>query len=164
MTNKTAFTPEELYLLWKAPNTIAVAIMTAHPGGLFSEMVASVKSISAARDIYPSELMQSILTFEQSEVDGFSERIKAEAAERGAQTADDVLAMAITDIRSALGVLRPKAQPEEVQEYRRMLVEHAEKVAQAGKEGGFLGIGGVRVSEAEERILAEIRLAVNRLH
>ena len=164
MTHKTAFTPEELYLLWKAPNTISVAIMTAQPGGLFSEMVASVKSITAARGIYPSELMQSILTLEQSEVDGFSERIKTEAAERGAQTPDDMLAMAIADIRSALGVLRPKALPEEIQEYRQMLVEHAEKVAQAGKEGGFLGIGGVRVSEAEERILAEIRLAANRLH
>jgi hypothetical protein len=164
MTNKTAFTPEELYLLWKAPNTIAVAIMTAQPGGLLSEMVASVKSITEARQTSPSEMMQSILTLEQTEVDQFSERIKAEAVERGAQTADDVLAMAISDIRGALAVLRLKAQPEEIQEYRQMLIEHAERIAQAGKEGGFLGIGGVRISEAEERVLAEIRMAANRLH
>ena len=163
MTHKNAFTAEELYLLWKAPNTIAVAIMTAHPGGLLAEMVASVKSVTTARDIYPSELMQSILTIEQSEADQFSERIKAEAAQRGAQTPDDVLAMAISDVRLALGVLRQKAQPIETQEYQHMLIEHAEKVAQAGKEGGFLGIGGVRVTEAEERVLAEIRLAVNRV-
>jgi len=38
-----------------------------------------------------------------------------------------------------------------------MMVSIAEAVAEASKEGGFLGFGGVRVSDKEESILAQIR-------
>ena len=38
-----------------------------------------------------------------------------------------------------------------------MMVSVAEKTAEASKEGGFLGFGGVRVSDAEESILETIR-------
>jgi len=36
----------------------------------------------------------------------------------------------------------------------------AEKVASASKEGGFLGFGGVRVSNAEQSFLNEVKAAL----
>lgn len=38
-----------------------------------------------------------------------------------------------------------------------MMIAVAENVADASKEGGFMGFGGTRVSAAEESILAQIR-------
>ena len=38
----------------------------------------------------------------------------------------------------------------------------AQKAAEAGKEGGFLGFGGVAVSEAEKATLVEISAALSR--
>lgn len=164
MTTKSAFDPEELYLLWKAPYTTSLAIIAAQPGGLAAEMFASVKAAVEARARFQSELLQAILEIEQDEVNAYSEKVTADARQRGALTADDVLVMAISDIRGALTLLREKAEANEIQEYQQMLLQRADSVAQAGKEGSFLGIGGVRVSEAEARVLAEIRLAVNRIH
>jgi hypothetical protein len=38
-----------------------------------------------------------------------------------------------------------------------MMVSVAESVAEASKEGGFLGFGGVRVSEREQSVLDQIK-------
>jgi hypothetical protein len=53
-----------------------------------------------------------------------------------------------------------KATPEEVTEYKEFILTVAQRVAEAGKEGGFLGIGGTRVSPAETKAIQEIRDAL----
>lgn len=164
MTTKSAFTPDELYLLWKAPYMTVLAVISAHPGGLASELIASIKATLEARELFHTELIQSILTIEQTDSDAFTEKVTSEARSRGQITTNDVLTMAIRDVRQAIALLRQKAEPAEVEEYQQMILERSDKVANAASEGGFLGIGGVRVSEAEQRVLDEIRLAVNRLH
>ena len=50
--------------------------------------------------------------------------------------------------------------PSDAAAYGRLLVDVATHVAEASKEGGFLGIGGVPVSEAEKATLAEISNAL----
>ncbi len=40
-----------------------------------------------------------------------------------------------------------------------MIVEVAEKSANAAKEGGFLGFGGVRVSDKEQAFITEVKKA-----
>ena len=44
--------------------------------------------------------------------------------------------------------------------FKRWLAGLGERVAQAATEGGFLGIGGTRVSDKEESTLADIRTAL----
>jgi hypothetical protein len=41
-----------------------------------------------------------------------------------------------------------------------MIMSVAEKAASASKEGGFLGFGGVRVSNAEQSFLNEVKAAL----
>jgi len=43
---------------------------------------------------------------------------------------------------------------------RRWLYGIADKVANAAKEGGFLGFGGTRVSEDEQAFLTDLRTAL----
>ena len=50
--------------------------------------------------------------------------------------------------------------PTEGAAYGRFLVDLARKVAEASKEGGFLGMGGTRVSEAEQNVIDRIQAAV----
>ena len=51
--------------------------------------------------------------------------------------------------------VRAKA-PEDAAGFKRWLQDVAQKAAEAGTEGGFMGFGGVAVSDAEKATLAEI--------
>lgn len=162
MTSKSAFSNEELYTLWKAPYLAALTVMAAQPGGLFSEMIASVRSAIEAREKFQSELLQFLLELDSSEADQFGKRIQEEAGKQEQLTLEDVLSQAIGAIRMAVKCLKEKATPQEVEEYREMIIQRAEKIAGAASEGGMFGFGGVKVSENEQQVLDELRLAVKR--
>jgi hypothetical protein len=63
-------------------------------------------------------------------------------------------------IREAANLVNSKATPEEAMAYRQMIMSVSEKAANASKEGGFLGFGGVRVSNAEQSFLNEVKAAL----
>lgn len=63
--------------------------------------------------------------------------------------------------RAGLDLLKLKGTPEDVAAFRDFLLKLAEKVANAAKEGAFLGFGGERVSEGERFILAELARALD---
>jgi len=50
--------------------------------------------------------------------------------------------------------------PGEVTAVRSLLLDVAQKTTDASKEGGFLGIGGVKVSDEEKAVIEEIRTAI----
>jgi hypothetical protein len=62
-------------------------------------------------------------------------------------------------VRDACAAVKATS-PADAQAFTETLVTIAEKVAEASKEGGFLGIGGTRVSEQETHAIADIRSAV----
>ncbi len=62
-------------------------------------------------------------------------------------------------VRSAVALLDGKASPAEAEAYKKMLVNVAEQAANASKEGGFVGFGGVRVSDKEQAFITEVRSA-----
>jgi hypothetical protein len=51
--------------------------------------------------------------------------------------------------------------PGEVQAYKMWLTNIAKKVAEASKEGGFLGMGGTLVSQSEEEALNELKAVLH---
>jgi hypothetical protein len=59
-----------------------------------------------------------------------------------------------------MSILESKATAEEADAYKTFVMRVAQAVAGAHKEGGFLGIGGKRVSDAEEQALDEISHAL----
>ena len=58
--------------------------------------------------------------------------------------------------REAVEVVEQKATPEEVEAYKRFVLEVAKAVATAHKEGAVLGIGGKQVSDQEQAAIDEI--------
>jgi broad specificity phosphatase PhoE len=59
----------------------------------------------------------------------------------------------LDELREVNEIATQKATPEEAAAYRQWLLDAAQRVADAAKEGGFLGFHAVRVSEGEQKML-----------
>jgi hypothetical protein len=70
------------------------------------------------------------------------------------------LAPVLDRVKSAVSLVSAKGSAAEAQAYKDMLVDVAQQAANASKEGGFLGFGGVRVSDKEQAFIAEVSKAV----
>ena len=71
---------------------------------------------------------------------------------------DDVLPdFALEILNESVGLITESADPRDVVEYKRWVLEMGQAVAEVAKEGGFLGIGGERVSQAESDFLERVR-------
>src|SRR5215208_5764452 len=77
---------------------------------------------------------------------------------KGAQL-DEIKGKAIQELRAIAALVDAKA-PEDAAGFKAWLRDVAQKAAEAGNEGGFLGFGGVAVSDAERATLAEISTAL----
>ena len=66
---------------------------------------------------------------------------------------------ALAELRSTASILDAKA-PEDSAAFKAWLQAVAQQAAEAGTEGGFLGFGGVSVSDAEKATLGEISMAL----
>jgi hypothetical protein len=71
----------------------------------------------------------------------------------------DVVPRSLKELRETSAILDAKA-PADAQAFKAFLNAIAKKVAEATKEGGFLGFGGVQVSDAEKATLAQIAEAL----
>jgi len=65
----------------------------------------------------------------------------------------------VETLRQAAALVDAKA-PGDAAAFKGWLRQISQHVAEAAKEGGFLGIGGVQVSEAEKATLTEISSAL----
>ena len=81
-------------------------------------------------------------------------------AELKGKTPEQVKSYAIGSLRQVAALLVKKAKPDEAQGFNQWLVAVAQKVAEAAKEGGFLGFGGTQVSETEKTTVAQIAAAL----
>jgi hypothetical protein len=161
MATKDSFTSDEWTLLRIAPSFVSVGISAADPSGLFS----SIKEVVAGAN----------RTMAALHANNRLELFAALAADRSIPGVPDVEALlgqgtreqqlqsfrraALERVTSATAAISAKASPAEADAYRRMLVAVAEEAANAAKEGGFLGIGGVRVSEKERTFIDEVSKA-----
>ena len=153
MTTKTDFTAEEWDALLAGPLAASLYVIVASPSvfGSIKEITAMSKELAkAATRPENTELLRFMLADYQDadtvkrvtvDIKGKPDEVKAELAEA---------------IQKTVALLNEKAAPEESTQIREWMYELSVKVAEAAKEGGFLGIGAVRVSDAEKQALAEL--------
>jgi hypothetical protein len=145
MTKKADFNADEWSTLVEGPVLAGMRVVTAGRGGTIRETMAMGKIYAAAREQQgESELLDDLISsppaMDPKRV-GSTGDVKGAAEER---------------LREAVGILEAKATPEEREAYKSFVVTLAEGVANAHKEGGFMGVGGTRVSEDEQKALDEI--------
>ena len=148
MTGKSDFTDEEWELLLEAPPAAGLLVIASDRGGSVRESFSMAKAYTEARQEHgESELLDEIVS------------AKPEVDRTRAHSPEELKANSLAHLRNAIAVLKDKAGPEEVDEYRKFIVGLANRVAEARKEG-FMGLGGERVSDAERAAIAEIDAAL----
>jgi hypothetical protein len=152
MTSRADFTEEEWARLGRAPLVAGIAISLADPGGpieAIKESRAALKTVlEAAREGGFGEFVQSVAA-DVAEKAKRRENPMAGFKPDSRQPIDDIL----EELRAVNALLREKASPEDLAEFRDWLRTASQRVALAAREGGFLGIGGERVSEREQQML-----------
>jgi hypothetical protein len=143
MTTKAAFSPEEWKVVLEGPSTAGMIVITAAHGGTFRETIAMSKAYAEERAQHgESELLDEIATA-KPEVDHTRYHSPEELRENG-----------LGHLRDAVALVKDKATPEELEDYRRFVLALANKVAAAHKEGGQ------SVSPAEAAAIQQITTAL----
>jgi hypothetical protein len=162
MTDKSNFTPEEWKLLLESVMMAGIAVTAAEPSGLWGMLKESLASGSALaqaqRDPGSGPLVKAVVAdFETPQGqsiarDGLREKLAG-------RNPAELKAQCIETLRQAGALIDNKA-PDDARAFKGWLREISQHVAEASKEGGFLGIGGVLVSDAEKATLTEISSAL----
>jgi hypothetical protein len=166
MANKTNFTPEEWARVAASPMVVSMAITAADPSGLWGLLKESMAGGWALMEAKQSSQAAPLVKAVADDIanpdtrnavrDSFQKRLQ------GSQLGD-IKGKAVDELRAVAALLDAKV-PEDAPAFKAWLQDVARRAAEAGTEGGFLGFGGVAVSEAEKATLAEISAALGAAH
>ena len=137
MTAKADFTTEEWELVREGPPTAGMVALTAERGGSFRETWALAKFYAEARKQHGESELLDALVAEKPDVKRYSSSEELESKGLGRLT-------------DAVTLLEQKATVGEVAGYRKFVMDVAEQVAEAHKEGGQ------PVSEGERAAIEKI--------
>jgi hypothetical protein len=139
MTGKADFTEEEWGLILEGPPSAGMIVVTAQRGGTFRESFAIGKAYVEARQQHgDSELLDEIVA------------ARPERDHTRYHSVEELKQGGLQHLRDAVALLQQKAAPQEVEDYRRFVLNLADKVAKAHREGGE------QVSDAERAAIEEI--------
>lgn len=165
MSTMTDYTQEEIEKMMVAPMLVSMYVMGASvsgPIGLVKEMMAGVETaVKVGKASEPGSLLNQMFSEENMKAQQDKMQQGTKESTQGAQNMDEAQSKMLADLQAAVGIVAAKGSPEELATYKQLLVQSAENVANAAKEGGFMGIGGVVVSDAEKKALAEITAALD---
>jgi hypothetical protein len=162
MANKQNFKPDEWTKILESTMLAGMAVSAAEPSGLWGalkEAFASSSALAAAKSNAGSnELIKAVVAdFETKEGrSAVQEALRQHLA--GAKPAEAVQ-RSLANLREVSTILNSKA-PQDAAGFKTWLQAISKNVAEASSEGGFLGIGGVQVSDTEKATLADISKAL----
>ena len=137
MTDKAAFTEEEWELVREGPPTAGMVALTAEKGGSFRETWALAKFYAEARKEHGESELLDALVAEKPDVKRYS-------------SSEELESKGLRRLTEAVTLLEQKATTGEVAGYRKFVMDVAEQVAEAHKEGGQ------EVSEGERAAIEKI--------
>jgi hypothetical protein len=162
MTDKTNFTPDEWKLLLESVMMASIAVTAAEPHGLWGllqESFAGGTELAKAKmDPAANPLVKAVVADfgtsagRSTARDGLKDRLTGTSAA-------EIKAQCIATLQQAGALVDAKA-PADAAAFKGFLRQISQHVAEAAKEGGFLGMGGTAVSEAEKATLADISTAL----
>ena len=150
MTTKADFNAEDWSTVVDGPLYAGLRVIAADRGGTVRESLAMSRVYQDARAQHGSSELLDELVKSPPTID--SERLQ--------QAGGDLSAVTTEHLRHAVSILESKATGADVDAYKTFVMRVAQAVAGAHKEGGFLGVGGTRISDAETQALDEISHAL----
>jgi hypothetical protein len=159
MATKADFTVDEWTQIQRAPFMAGLAVVAASPSGPFGvvkELFAVGRMLGAVKTQGTSnDLIKALV----ADIEAGAKDLSAPAELKG-KTPEQVKTYAIESLRQVAALIDKKTKPDEAQGFKQWLVSVAQKVAEAAKEGGFLGFGGTQVSEQEAATIKELSTAL----
>ena len=146
MTTKADFTAQEWELVLEGPPSAGMIVITAQRGGMLRETVSMAKAYVEARQQHgQSELLDEIVA------------VKPKLDHTRYRSFEELEKHSLGHLRDAVALLESKATPEELTQYKRFIVDLADRVAHAHREHGG---GADGVSDAERAATAAITQAL----
>jgi len=157
MTTKMDYTELEWAGLVRAPITVGSYIIVADPSvmAMLAEMQGMMQAIQAQQAPEAAAELVAAVVAEIVAMASRKEKIAPPQVEKSQDPKPQILA----DLMQDLAILDTKVTVEEKAGFCSWLLSVAGATAEAGREGGFLGIGAVRVSEQEKAALEELKQA-----
>lgn len=163
MTRITDFTHDEGELLFDVPFIVAgISLAVIHVSVLKAAKTAlSLYSIvrDTGKQFPESECIQTILTFKEEKHQGQNELIEKHEG----SSKEDALAIRNQMCEQAIAILSEKGQPQEVEAYKRWLLQIASEVMHKAHSNGFLGLGRAHaeaeIAQALQDFTAVLQLA-----
>jgi hypothetical protein len=146
MTTKAGFTPQEWEQVLEGPPSAGMIVITAQRGGTLRETVSMAKAYVEARQHHgQSELLDEIVA------------AKPEIDHTRYGSLEELKEHCLAHLRDAVALLEGKATPQELDEYKRFIVNLADRVARSHRESGR---GEEPVSDTERAATAAIEEAL----
>ncbi len=149
MAGQADFTSDQWMTMRRAMIAAGVVVSMSEGGGddMLSEVFAITQHLRGARLGHANQLVRELANMSAFQ-SGLRPGMKRADYERPALEA----------IRAAVAAVQARA-PADLEAFRTFLVELAEVAANAHKEGGFAGVGGVRVTAAEAAAIGRVKRA-----
>jgi hypothetical protein len=144
------FTPDEWVTMRRAMTSAGYIVAWSEGGGaeMLSEILAVTQRLSGAGRTHPNQLVRELASMAQLH-SGMQPGLRRSEYE----------AQSLAAIRTATALVAKKA-PGDLQAFRAFVVDMAEAAANAHVEGGFGGLGGVRVTASERAAIGRVKKAL----
>ena len=163
MADKSSFTPEEWKLVLSSPMLAGLAVTMAEPSGIWGMLKESMASasavVAAGRDANASPLMKALLADMETSDGRHVARDEIKEGMSGKSPAE-IKQQVIAKLAQVGKIMDAKA-PQDAPAFKSWLKYVADRVAEAASEGGVLGFGGTKVTDAEKATITEVGRALN---
>ena len=166
MATRINFTGDEWRLLLQGASMAGMAVTAADPNGVWGtleEAIAAANALDAGRLSGNELVAELVIDLENPAGRADVEKMLEQSFSGLSSTValPQIKVHAIEVLRQVSELLDAKA-PNDSLAVKDWLREIARSAAEASREGGFLGFGGARISDAERATLAEIDEALGR--
>jgi len=165
MKRLSRYTEDEWHLIAGTPSLIGSAMAGAASSGMgtVKELMASVRSVIEGKQMYPeNDVIQAIVNKSESveqakeSYKAYREKTMQRIKENNITNPAQIKDMALGDLEQAMALLNKNEIESHIIEYKHWILNIAQTVAEAAKEGSILGFGGTRVSEEETTFLNQL--------
>ncbi len=167
---KEKFSAEDWEFLCTTPLLVGSSMSMAGSSGIMGTMKEALAStqafLSGAEDFPDNELVSAMglkptnMEEARSTAKAQREKVMGRMKECEIKSSEDMRAMVLDDCRKASYIIGEAGEDALGVGFKEWLLSIADKVANAASEGGFLGFGGTRYSEEEQKFTAQLREAL----
>jgi hypothetical protein len=162
MATKDNFTADEWNKVVQGVMMSGIAVTAAEPNGLFGtlkEAAASGSAMGAAKsDPAASALIKSVVAHMETPEGRTATRNALKLRFEGAKP-KEISQRCVETLREVAKLVDTKA-PAEAPAFKIWILNTSKKVAEASKEGSFLGFGGQKVSDNEKATIDQVSKAL----